>query len=269
MNRGYTSHEHLDAFGTINMNGRVYDPLTAQFFSPDTYVQAPGNWLNYNRYSYCINNPFKYTDPTGEVFGVDDAIVILAMMYMGGVQANFFTADNPMNPADWNWSSGKTYIGIASGAMGGLGMVGIPVLPQVPGILANGALQAGMQVGINGIGNLIDGNNFFQGWYFAAGMGFVSGIIPGYELAKENGLNYWWGSKIAYNRNAWSFFNTDKPDFEIGFNIPNVGSQAENDCVPTTFAEIETKRGGSRTYEDFKNSTNYKDGVGVTRNNFV
>ena len=29
-NRGYTGHEHLDAFGIINMNGRVYDPLTGK-----------------------------------------------------------------------------------------------------------------------------------------------------------------------------------------------------------------------------------------------
>jgi RHS repeat-associated protein len=58
-NRGYTGHEHLDAFGIINMNGRVYDPLTGMFFSPDPYVQAPGNWLNYNRYGYCYGNPFS------------------------------------------------------------------------------------------------------------------------------------------------------------------------------------------------------------------
>jgi len=67
VNRGYTGHEHLDAFGIINMNGRVYDPLTAMFFSPDPYVQAPGNWLNYNRYGYCYGNPFSYTDPSGEL----------------------------------------------------------------------------------------------------------------------------------------------------------------------------------------------------------
>lgn len=66
VNRGYTGHEHLDAFGIINMNGRVYDPLTAMFFSPDPYVQAPGKWLNYNRYGYCFGNPLKYTDPSGE-----------------------------------------------------------------------------------------------------------------------------------------------------------------------------------------------------------
>jgi len=55
----------MDAFGIINMNGRVYDSLTAMFFSPDPFVQAPGNWLNYYRYGYCMNNPTNYTDPTG------------------------------------------------------------------------------------------------------------------------------------------------------------------------------------------------------------
>jgi len=67
INRGYTGHEHIDAFGLINMNGRVYDPLTAQFLSPDPFISMPDDWLNYNRYSYCLNNPFKYTDPSGYI----------------------------------------------------------------------------------------------------------------------------------------------------------------------------------------------------------
>jgi len=66
INRGFTGHEHIDAFGIINMNGRVYDPLTAQFFSPDPYIQDGANWLNYNRYAYCMFNPLRYIDPTGE-----------------------------------------------------------------------------------------------------------------------------------------------------------------------------------------------------------
>ena len=46
---------------SINMNGRMYDPVTAQFLSPDPYVQMPDNPLNYNRYAYCIFNPIMYT----------------------------------------------------------------------------------------------------------------------------------------------------------------------------------------------------------------
>ncbi|MFZ4581241.1 MAG: SpvB/TcaC N-terminal domain-containing protein [Paludibacter sp.] len=83
--RGYTGHEHLSPFGDdtnsgfclINMNGRIYDPVLARFLSPDPYVQAPDFTQSFNRYAYCINNPFKYTDPTGEVFGWDDAIVMI------------------------------------------------------------------------------------------------------------------------------------------------------------------------------------------------
>jgi RHS repeat-associated protein len=63
--RGYTGHELIDAFGLINMNGRMYDPRLGRFLSPDNVVQSPTNSQNYNRYSYCLNNPLKYTDPTG------------------------------------------------------------------------------------------------------------------------------------------------------------------------------------------------------------
>lgn len=64
--RGYTGHEHLAEFGLINMNGRMYDPVVGRFLSPDPYVQLPDFSQSYNRYSYCINNPLIYADPTGE-----------------------------------------------------------------------------------------------------------------------------------------------------------------------------------------------------------
>jgi len=63
--RGFTGHEHLDSFGLINMNGRIFDPEISRFLSPDPIVQNPYNLLNYNRYSYCLNNPLKFTDPSG------------------------------------------------------------------------------------------------------------------------------------------------------------------------------------------------------------
>ena len=66
IDRGFTMHQHLDSFSLINMEGRVYDPVVAQFLSPDPYVQAPDNTQNLNRYTYCLNSPLMYTDPTGE-----------------------------------------------------------------------------------------------------------------------------------------------------------------------------------------------------------
>jgi len=55
----------LDEFGLINMNGRCYDPVVGRFLSPDILVQNPNNTQCYNRYSYAINNPLKYSDPSG------------------------------------------------------------------------------------------------------------------------------------------------------------------------------------------------------------
>jgi hypothetical protein len=47
------------------MNGRVYDPVIGRFLSPDPLNQEPDFTQSYNNYSYCVNNPLKYTDPTG------------------------------------------------------------------------------------------------------------------------------------------------------------------------------------------------------------
>ncbi|MFN8262259.1 MAG: hypothetical protein U0T07_01940 [Chitinophagales bacterium] len=35
--------------------------------SPDDYVQDPTNLHTFNRYSYVMNNPLKYTDPSGQI----------------------------------------------------------------------------------------------------------------------------------------------------------------------------------------------------------
>ncbi|MFA9388738.1 MAG: RHS repeat-associated core domain-containing protein [Prolixibacteraceae bacterium] len=51
--------------------GRLYDPLVGRFLNPDNFVQQLGNTQSYNRYSYCLNNPLKYTDPSGNNYKPD------------------------------------------------------------------------------------------------------------------------------------------------------------------------------------------------------
>lgn len=63
--RGFTDHEHLAELGLIHMNGRIYDPKIGRFLSPDPVVQSPFFSQNYNRYSYVLNGPLFYTDPSG------------------------------------------------------------------------------------------------------------------------------------------------------------------------------------------------------------
>jgi RHS repeat-associated protein len=56
----------LDAFGLINMNGRMYDPVLGRMLSPDNYVSLPEHTQGYNRYTYALNNPLIITDPSGD-----------------------------------------------------------------------------------------------------------------------------------------------------------------------------------------------------------
>lgn len=63
--RGFTGHEWLPWFNLYNMNGRLYDPVVGRFLSPDPIIADQTNTQEYNRYSYCLNNPLKYTDPSG------------------------------------------------------------------------------------------------------------------------------------------------------------------------------------------------------------
>jgi hypothetical protein len=133
-------------------------------------------------------------------------------------------------------------------------------------MIPNGALQAGVQVTLNGIGNVTDGQEFFDNWYWSAGMGFASGAVSGYGLAKEKGLNYWWGNEVKYGRTQWSFFTPEKPYETVSWNIKNAGSLKLNDCVPTSFAEASNYFSGSTTYEEYLTRTGYIEDVGVKAN---
>ncbi len=68
--RGFTGHEYLEDFKLYNMNGRLYDPVVSRFLSPDPVVQDPSFTQSLNRYSYCLNNPLKFTDPSGEFWNL-------------------------------------------------------------------------------------------------------------------------------------------------------------------------------------------------------
>jgi RHS repeat-associated protein len=51
--------------GLYYYGGRYYDPEISRFISPDPFIQAPDNPQSLNRYSYVLNNPQNYIDPSG------------------------------------------------------------------------------------------------------------------------------------------------------------------------------------------------------------
>ncbi|NLD36596.1 MAG: RHS repeat-associated core domain-containing protein, partial [Desulfatiglans sp.] len=73
-----------------NYNARLYDPVMSRFISPDTIIPDPYNPQSLNRYSYCLNNPLKYVDPSGNYAGV------------------YAPGSNPWSNVDW-WNSFNTF----------------------------------------------------------------------------------------------------------------------------------------------------------------
>ncbi len=61
--------------GLMYYGARFYDGALGRFIQPDTIVSEPGDPQALNRYSYVLNNPLRYTDPTGHF--VDEDIPLL------------------------------------------------------------------------------------------------------------------------------------------------------------------------------------------------
>ena len=60
---GYTGQKSL--MGLMDYHARFYDPGLARFISADSIVPNPGNSMSWDRFAYTLNNPIRYTDPTG------------------------------------------------------------------------------------------------------------------------------------------------------------------------------------------------------------
>ena len=163
--RGYTGHEHLLAVGLINMNGRVYDPVMSSFLSVDTYVQDPDNAQNFNRYAYCLNNPLKYTDPSGE-FGILAAMAVGAAISMVSTMASNYVYDRPI-------AEGLGRAAVV-GALQGAFSLGIGAAANMIGNTAGRvAFQMAAHGILGGVSTSAQGGKFWRG--FATGA--VSSLI--------------------------------------------------------------------------------------------
>ncbi|MCP4416389.1 MAG: hypothetical protein GY805_07190 [Chloroflexi bacterium] len=63
--RGFTGHKGNRDIGLTYMNARFYVPNTNRMLTPDTIVPDPTNPQSFNRYSYVLNSPLNFRDPTG------------------------------------------------------------------------------------------------------------------------------------------------------------------------------------------------------------
>lgn len=72
----YTGHVYDADLGLTYMGARYYDPTIGRFYSDDPVGFTRDNQASFNRYAYVNNNPFAYTDPTGEAAWFVPPIVV-------------------------------------------------------------------------------------------------------------------------------------------------------------------------------------------------
>ena len=113
--QGFTGHRQMDALGIVHMKGRIYDPTLGRFLQADPFVQAPKNSQNYNRYSYVLNNPMSYTDPSGYFF----SSLFKAINSMLGDLAPFVAAALMFIPGVGQWAAVSMWNAAAVGFVAG------------------------------------------------------------------------------------------------------------------------------------------------------
>ena len=61
----YAGEQFDKATGQYYLRARYYDPATSRMLTEDTNRGDPTNSLSLNLYTYCLNNPIRYIDTTG------------------------------------------------------------------------------------------------------------------------------------------------------------------------------------------------------------
>ncbi|MDK2597442.1 RHS repeat domain-containing protein [Pseudoalteromonas obscura] len=205
--RAYTGHEPVkfgDDTRIIHMNGRIYDADTGRFMQTDPFVQATGNLQNYNRYSYVLNNPLSYTDPSGylfkslkklnrklirstaKVFGAEFVNIVgnIASAFCGPAVFACATA--------WNYDftramGGSSTQALRAGVTGGLSAQAFSIIGQYfNGLGADNLKQFGSVEGAKAAGLIEFGDNMLTGGQVAAQIG-VHAVVGGVSTEMSGG----------------------------------------------------------------------------------
>ncbi|MBI3621122.1 MAG: RHS repeat-associated core domain-containing protein [Nitrospirae bacterium] len=134
----FTGQERDDSTGLDFFQARYYSPGMHRFISPDSIVPSYADPQSLNRYSYVRNNPVLYTDPSGHIFGIDDAIIIATVVAMAKAAVVSAAISATVNVAVAAATGGDIGKAAVSGAISGaiLGPTGVGA-----GMVTNAALK--------------------------------------------------------------------------------------------------------------------------------
>ncbi len=202
VSKGYTGHKMVNDMDIIHMNGRIYDPTLGRFLQADPFIQAPTNSQNYNRYSYVLNNPLSYTDPSGFFFKKLKKFVKKYWKLAVAAVVAYYTFDYTLlqlattTPAVGGFSVTYATAGAYVGAGAAAGFVG--------GAIATGSLKGAVAGAFSGAMFAGIGGHYGETWNMSrVGTTTVAGGLS----SRANGGKFADGAKLSLAVSLLSYAN--------------------------------------------------------------
>jgi RHS repeat-associated protein len=175
VSRRFTGQVFDAESGLYYYNARYYDSELGRFIQPDDKIPDFSNPQSYNRYSYVLNNPLRYTDPSGHQGVPTPANFALGMTAPPGMEAEWNQRFQAANVQATAYEAGAL---AGTAASGGVLLVAPAAVTSttVGGYVVAGAAGAtGGYVG-NGTANWVEGQPFNENAGVAAGIGAGLGL---------------------------------------------------------------------------------------------
>lgn len=168
----YTGQREMAGLGIYHYGARFYSPKLGRFLSADTIIPSYANPQSLNRFAYTLNNPMRYTDPTGHTavcpYGPEDCAALEdSNSDNSNNNSNNNTNNNNNNDdecPDWNacvtdvnastmqsyWDSNNVFLNImgitgiveAAGGLAGMALGGVTLISPASIALLTGIAVA-------------------------------------------------------------------------------------------------------------------------------
>jgi RHS repeat-associated protein len=168
--KGFTGHTMLSNMGIIHMKGRIYDPTLGRFLQADPFIQSPTDSQSFNRYSYVLNNPLSYTDPSGYFFKHLKTFVKKYWKVIVAAIVTYVTAGAASGWAvSWGYAAGTVGNAVAAGFIAGAsgGFIG--------GVLQTGSLRTGFKGAL--VGSIAGAAGGYSNFGSVTGFGDAAGRV--------------------------------------------------------------------------------------------
>jgi RHS repeat-associated protein len=236
---GFTGQRAEAGTGLIFMHARYYLPAVGRFIQADSVIASPGNPQNLNRYTYVLNNPLRYIDPTGHIAEDPDEqkeaegiLSKLDTLYDVRIRKSWrYEVSGKWNPGNWTIEELRTVLQAVKDlaqAMGGAKAF----RHELGGVRI---MRAAMKKGGRGMPHLVlldvDG---FKRWTVLHELGHAWDAAHGWQLSKQ--MQREMGAGFSRPLLRWLHYNDPAYWYDPGKGPPPCGVD-ENFNAKEDFAE--------------------------------